>query len=124
MKKFQYHQVDQVQQQLKSNNFFKARHTINLFDKNENIMEEITTDDSLKERIEIEKIRIIGDPELKNRFDNFNNKLKKNKELQNFRDYIADKQYILPELQDLEGFERKRLVTIYFKSKRGIQLSN
>jgi hypothetical protein len=105
-KDFQYHHVNQVHQQLKSNNFFTAGHTISLCDKNDGNKEELATDSSLLDRIEAEKLRVFSNPDLKQKFDTFNNKLK-NKELQIFRDYITQNQHILPELQDLDAFERK-----------------
>lgn len=115
-KDFQYHHVNQVHQQLKSNNFFAAGHTVSLCDKNDGKKEELTTDSSLLDRIEDEKLRVFSDPELKQKFDAFNNKLK-NKELQNFRDYITQNQHILPELQDLEAFERKLWLQYIYKAK-------
>lgn len=115
-KDFQYHHVNQVHQQLKSNNFFAAGHTLNLCDKNDGKKEEITTDSSLLDRIESETLRVLSDPELKQKFDAFNNKLK-NKELQIFRDYITQNQHILRELQDFEAFERKLWLQYIYRAQ-------
>ena len=120
-KDFQYHHVNQVHQQLKSNNFFAAGHTINLSDKNDGKKEELTTDSSLLERIEGEKLRVLSDSELKKKFDDFNGKLK-NKELQNFRDYITQNQHILPELKNLEAFEKKIWLQYIYKAHAEYEL--
>ena len=105
-KDFQYHNVGQVQQQLKANNFFNAGHSINLNDKNSNEKTEFISDDSLIEKIEAEKLRVLSDSNLKAKFEAFNAKLK-NKELEAFRDYITKNQHLLPELNDLNAFKRK-----------------
>lgn len=103
---FHYHHINQVQQQLMSNNFFDAGHSINLADKGTSEKFEYVSDEELKEKIEAEKLRVLGDEELGKRFDEFNKKLK-NKELQAFRDYITENRHLLAELQDLDGFKRK-----------------
>ena len=103
---FQYHNVTQVQQQLEANNFFSAGHKISLFDEKSDALEEVSSDQSLKERIEEEKLRILSDEEVAKRFDAFNAKLK-NKELQAFRDYITDNKHLLPMLSDPESLKRK-----------------
>ena len=113
---FQYHHVNQVHKQLKSNNFFNAGHTISLRDKNHGDKEEFTEESSLLNRIEQEKQRIFSDPDLQQTFNAFNDKLT-NKELQNFRDYITQNQYILPELQEMEAFERKLWLQYIYKAK-------
>lgn len=105
-KEFQYHNVTQVQQQLESNNFFAAGHSINLADKNSHEKAEFTSNQSLREKIEAEKLRVLSDEAMKGKFEAFNAKLK-NKELQAFRDYITVNQHLLPELRDLDSFKRK-----------------
>lgn len=103
---FQYHNVTQVQQQLEANNFFSAGHKISLADEKSDALEEVSSDQYLKERIEEEKLRILSDKEVAKRFDAFNAKLK-NKELQAFRDYITDNKHLLPMLDDPENLKRK-----------------
>ncbi len=113
---FQYHNVDQVQQQLEANKFFKAGHSINLVDENTDEKAELTSDQSLRDRIESEKTRILDDDALRERFEAFNSKLK-NKELQTFRDYITENQHLLPELSDLEKFRRKLWLQYFLESR-------
>jgi hypothetical protein len=102
---FQYHNVAQVQQQLKANNFFDAGHKITLADKNTAAAEEVSSDEYFRDRIEREKRAILSNGELVKEFDTFNSKFK-NKELQNFRDYITENQYLLPRLYDLKVLRR------------------
>lgn len=102
---FQYHNISQVQQQLAANNFFSAGHRIRLADENTDELEDVSSDQSLLERIEAEKLRILSDDEVTKRFDAFNSKLK-NKELQTFRDYITENKHLLPRLSDPEGLKR------------------
>lgn len=105
-KAFQYHNVNQVQQQLETNNFFEAGHSINLIDKNSNDKLELTSNELFREKIETERARVLNDAELKTKFESFESKLK-NKELQAFRDYITENQHLLVELKDLSAFKRK-----------------
>lgn len=104
-KNFQYHNVAHVQQQLEANNFFGAGHRISLADKNSDQMEEVSSDQSLRERIEKEKLRVLNDEAVAKKFDTFNAKFK-NKELQAFRDYITENKHLLPMLGDPEGLKR------------------
>ena len=102
---FQYHNVAQVQQQLEANNFFSAGHRISLADEKTDQMEEVSSDQSLRQRIEDEKLRVLNDEAVAKKFDTFNSKLK-NKELQTFRDYITENKQLLPMLSDPEGLKR------------------
>jgi len=103
---FQYHNISQVQQNLAANNFFSAGHKISLVDKNNDDTEDVSSDQNLLERITEEKLRILSDEEVGKRFDTFNSKLLKNKELQAFRDYITENQDLLPRLQSSEELKR------------------
>ncbi len=105
-KDFQYHNVNQVQQLLKTNKYFEAGHRIVLVDEKGELKSEHATNEEFVNEIEEEKKRVINDDKLRSKFDKFNSKLK-NKELQLFRDYITENQEILPELQDLNTFKRK-----------------
>ncbi len=115
-KEFQYHNVTQVQQQLEANNFFVAGHSINLADKNSHEKAEFTSNQSFRETIEAEKLRVLSDETLRGRFEAFNAKLK-NKELQAFRDYITENQHLLPELRDLDSFKRKLWVQYILRAR-------
>ncbi len=115
-KQFQYHNINQVQQQLEANNFFNAGHSINLSDESGLEKTEFTTNESLLDKIEAEKLRVLSDITLRKKFDAFNAKLK-NKELQAFRDYITQNQHLLPELQDLDAYKRKLWLQYIHKAR-------
>lgn len=118
---FQYHNVNQVQQQLETNKFFHAGHSINLVDENTTEKAEITSDQLLREKIEEEKLRVVNDDELREKFEAFNSKLK-NKELEAFRDYITENQHLLPELADLEALKRKLWLQYILRSREEYDL--
>lgn len=120
-KEFQYHNVDQVQKQLEANNFFNAGHSINLSDEEVNEKTEYTTNESLLEKIEAEKQRVLSDTDLRERFDKFNSKIK-NKELETFRDYITENQHLLIELRDLDVFKRKLWLQYIHSAQEEYQL--
>ncbi|MCC6864420.1 MAG: hypothetical protein IT544_06450, partial [Rhodobacteraceae bacterium] len=103
--KFQYHNVVQVQRQLEDHNFFSAGHRISLVDKNTEKIEEVSSDQFLRDRIEEEKLRILRDKAVAKKFDTFNSKFK-NKELQAFRDYITENKHLLPRLSNPESLKR------------------
>lgn len=115
-KDFQYHNVNQVQQQLEANKFFLAGHSVNLVDENTDEKAELISDQSLREKIEEEKLRVLSDDGLREKFDAFYSKLK-NKELQGFRDYITENQHLLPELGDLDALKRKLWLQYIRKSR-------
>ena len=112
----QLHNVNQVKQQLKSNKYFDAGHSINLLNKVDGSETVIANDVSLQEKIESEKFRVLNDPALQESFETLDNKLLKNKDLQNFRDYITQNQYLLRELKDLAAFEKKLWLQYIFKA--------
>jgi hypothetical protein len=103
---FQYHNASEVQQQLASNKFFDAGHSINLADETSDETTKFSSNESLRDLIEAEKERVFEDKDIKARFDAFNAKLK-NKELQAFRDYITENKHLIPELEDRVAFRRK-----------------
>lgn len=120
-KEFQYHNVNQVQKQLEANNFFNAGHSINLSDDGSNQKTEYTTNESFLEKIEEEKQRVLSDVSLREKFDKFNSKLK-NKELEDFRDYITENQHLLIELRDLDAFKRKLWLQYIHKAREEYHL--
>lgn len=118
---FQFHNVNQVQQQLKTNKFFDVGHSINLSDEENGEKQEFTSNESFLKKIEEEKNRVINDQNLIKKFDKFNAKLK-NKDLEAFRDYITINKHLLQELQDLDSFKRKLWIQYIYKSKESYNL--
>jgi ABC-type Mn2+/Zn2+ transport system ATPase subunit len=113
-KDFNFFNVETVTKQLGSNNFFKAGHSVNLYDGTEK--KEFDSDTSLKELIEEEKKKVLEDDELKKRFEKIDKKLT-NSKLREFRDYLIDNQEILAELADLDKFSLD-LWKLYFVSEK------
>jgi hypothetical protein len=58
-----------VQKQLETNNFFNAGHSINLSNEEGSEKTEYTTSESLLEKIEEEKQRVLSDTELRQGYD-------------------------------------------------------
>jgi hypothetical protein len=117
-KEFKFHHAEAVQKQLVSNNFFKGKHSINLFDGSQD--NKCSSDDELLEILKSEKEKVFSDDKLKSKFDEISNKLS-NKELKEFRDYLLDNQEILPEISDLSEFS-KRLWLSYFVDQKDLFL--
>ena len=126
-KDFNFFNVETITKQLDSNNFFKAGHSVNLYDGEEK--KEFASDGSLKELIEEEKKKILEDDELKKRFEQIDKKLT-NAKLREFRDYLIDNQEILAELADLDKFsldlwkaylvsEKELFNTLVYEYKKG-----
>lgn len=102
---FNHNNASVIAKNLKDNGFFKAKHSVYL-NSDEKRME-ITTESELEEVISEEKESILSNPDLAKAFDEIDAKLKANKELRDFRDYLINNIKILPELLNLEGFKQK-----------------
>lgn len=113
---FQYHNATEIQQQLASNNFFDAGHSISLADETSHEKTEFSSNEELRDMIEAEKLRVFDDEGLRARFDAFNAKIK-NKELQAFRDYITENKHLIPELEDRGAFKRKLWLQYLLKAQ-------
>jgi len=113
-KDFNFYHAETVEKQLSSNNFFKAGHSVNLFDGKAKV--EFTDAESLKELIEEEKKKVFDDDELKKKFEEIDKKLS-NAKLRQFRNYLLENPEILPELADLDKFALD-LWKAYFVSEK------
>lgn len=103
-KKFNHQKADQVTKNLGDAGFFSASHSVNLTLDGEKV--EIDSHADLKAILEAEEEKVLQNPELKEKFEQVDSRLK-NAETQKFRDYISEHHEILPELQDLSGFKKK-----------------
>jgi len=117
-KEFNFYHAENVQKQLTTNNFFKAGHSVNLFDGRQK--NEYSNGEELKKLLEDEKKKVLEDDELQKKFDEINNKLT-NAELRNFRDYLLENRKILPELVNLEEFGKKIWLS-YFVNQKNLSL--
>ncbi|WP_457745494.1 hypothetical protein [Sulfurimonas sp.] len=113
-KDFNFHNIETVTKQLGSNHFFKAGHSVNLYDGK--IKSEYDSDESLSKLIEDEKKKVLADPELKSKFDAINSKLS-NAKLRSFRDYLLEHKEILPNLLDLSNFAKDLWKAYFIKEK-------
>ncbi len=112
---FNHNNASVIARNLKDNGFFAAKHSVYLSSEGEK--KEITTQKELEEVINTEKEAILNDPELVKVFDALDAKLKANKELRDFRDYLMENKQILPELSNIELFKQKIWVSYLKNSK-------
>ena len=107
---FNLSNVTKVQKQLEQNHFFTAGHSVNMFDGENN--NNIPDTSGLEELIRVEKEAIFSDARLQTIYEKIDTKIK-NKELEQFRDYLLTNREILTELVDIDSFSKK-LWTSYF----------
>ncbi len=110
---FNHNNATTIAKNLADNGFFKAKHTVSLND--EKSKREITGQKELEEVIEKEKDSILNNPDLVRAFNEIDDKLKANKELRDFRDYLLQNMKILPELGNIPSFKQKLWIS-YLKS--------
>ena len=112
---FNHNNASVIAKNLKDNGFFEAKHTVSLNAEGEK--KEISTQKELEEVINLEKEAILNNPELSKVFDTLDSKLKANKELRDFRDYLIENKIILPELANLDLFKQKLWVSYLKRSQ-------
>lgn len=103
-KGFNHYNVADIQKSLTNNGFFKAKHTVNLF--NGSSKDEVDSVESLQEIIQQEMNTVLNDENIAKEFHAIDAKLT-TAQLREFRDYLFDNKHLLPELTDLEGLKRK-----------------
>lgn len=108
-KGFNHSNVTEIQKNLKSNGFFEAQHSVNLFNGTSN--DTITSESDLLDIISKEMETVLSDAEIQKKFNDIDSKLS-NAQLREFREYLFDNRDILPELNDLEKF-KKNIWTSY-----------
>jgi hypothetical protein len=114
-KDFKPHHAVSVQEQLSKNNFFKAGHSINLSDGSQKT--EYSSDEELANLLEHEKAKVLNDGDLRKRFDGIDDKLSKNKDLQEFRNYLLNNKNVLAELGDLTKLARDLWLAYFIEQK-------
>ena len=117
-KDFNLYNAETIQANLEKNNFFKAMHSISLFDKNEKKFDAVlnNNNDFLK-KIETEKNNIINNKKLKEQFDKLYTNLNKNEELREFCNYLIENEEIVVELNNLTEFKKKIWHSYFVKQK-------
>lgn len=114
---FNHNNASVVAKSLEDNGFFAADHSVSLNAKGSR--NEIYTKDEFEKVIDEEKNAILNNPDLAKVFEELDSKLKANKELRDFRDYLLNNLKILPELGNIESFRQKLWVS-YFKSQKDL----
>lgn len=104
-KGFDFYNAENIQKNLSSNNFFKAGHSLNLFNGLEKT--EYKNDEDLRKALEEEKRKVLEDDDLKNKFDRIDTGLRRNDDLREFRSYLLNNREVLTELDDLHLFKQK-----------------
>jgi len=98
---FNHSQAEDTASSLGKNGFFKADHAV-LFGGNK-----ISTEKELTAIIQGEKEQILGDQDLQTIFNNLDDKITKNQNLKNLRDFLSKNGFIISELSNLESFKAK-----------------
>lgn len=117
---FNHTNAETIAKNLGSQGFFKANHSVNLVSGEER--QEIKTLKELTAAIEQEKQIILTDPELTKRFDAIDSRISANVELRQFRDYLLNNQFLLPELGNI-GALKEKIWLSYLRDSRDLYKS-
>lgn len=117
---FNHNNASVIAKNLKDNGFFKANHSVLLNTTTDK--KQINTEKELEELIEQEKEAIINDPNLSQVFEDIDKKLKANKELRDFRDYLLSNLKLLPELNNIDGLKQKIWIS-YLKTNKDLYVT-
>lgn len=112
---FNHNNASVIAKNLKDNGFFDAKHSVSL--NSDGQKKEIHTQKELEEVVGKEKDEILNNSDLSKVFNALDAKLKANKELREFRDYLIENKTILPELANLDLFKRKLWISYLKQSK-------
>lgn len=115
-KSFNHYHAKTIEKNLTDNGFFKAEHSVNLFDSIKKTKEEITTAVDLSAKIEVEKQKIFANQDLTKKFDDIEKKIT-TKELREFRDYLLENKEILTELADYKQLQKNLLLSYLIHEK-------
>ncbi|EKT3957122.1 hypothetical protein JE950_001767 [Flavobacterium psychrophilum] len=113
-KGFNHSNASDIQKSLKGNGFFKAKHSVNLFNGTDN--ETISSEDDFQELITKELETVLNDVEIQKKFNEIDSKLS-NTQLKEFREYLFDNKEILNELANLENFKKEIWYSYFVEQK-------
>lgn len=113
---FNHQKAGDISKNLNESGFFTASHSINISIKGEK--REVTSQEDLNKLLQNEQDKILKSPELKEKFRQFDSKLK-TKDTQTFRDYISAHQDLLPEYRNVHLL-KKKVVLSYLQSQQDI----
>lgn len=103
-KGFNHSNAADIQKSLKGNGFFKAKHSINLYNGTTN--DTVTSEVDFQELMTKELEAVLNDTEIQKKFNEIDGKLS-NAQLKEFREYLFDNKGILNELANLENFKKE-----------------
>lgn len=115
-KTFNHQRAGDVSKNLGESGFFTASHSVNLTI--EGKKQEVDSNKKLNELLQTEQEKIIQSPELREKFEKVDGKLK-TKDTQVFRDFITEHQNLLPEYQDIPLLKQK-LIIAYLQSQKAL----
>ncbi|MET4781604.1 hypothetical protein [Glaciihabitans sp. UYNi722] len=116
-KTFNYYNAATITKSLGDNGFFTAKHSILLNAAGSS--EQISTQKELTALIDAEKKSISDDEGLRKTFSELEKQLNKNMEARKFYEYIASHIELLPELENVDGFNEK-VWTSYIKANEAL----
>lgn len=117
-KGFNHSNASEIQKTLTGNGFFKAKHSVNLFNGSTN--DTITSEDDFQKLITKELETVLSDVEIQKKFNEIDSKLS-NAQLKEFREYLFDNKGILNELANLENFKKEIWYSYFVEQKSLIQ---
>lgn len=112
---FDHYKASTIQRNLKDNGFFKAQHSINLYDGTSK--QEVTKEEDFEKIIQDEKNNILSDKDLSKKWEEIDKKLSANVDLRSLRDYLFENKEILPELENLEKLAKEIWVSYFIDQK-------
>ena len=112
---FNHNNAADIAKNLKNGGWFEANHTVSITTNGEK--KEIKTEAELTEVIEQEKQSILENEDLAKLFEEIDKKLSKNSDVKNFRTYIEENKFILPELRNPNKLKRTLWVAYLTESR-------
>lgn len=113
-KGFNHSNVTEIHKKLKENGFFKANHSVNLYNGVSNDV--IVSEDELQQIIAKEIELVLNDSEIQKQFNEIDSKLITG-QLKEFRDYLFDNKFILEELINLNKFKKDVWMSYFVEQK-------
>lgn len=114
-KEFNFYNIETINKQLETNNFFKVGHSIQLSDGSNNT--NLKTSKELEALCAEEKKKISEDPKLLEKFNAINKKLDANNELRDLRKLLLEHPEIITELNDINKFEKSIWYAYFYQEK-------
>ncbi len=112
---FDHYKAATIQTALKTQGFFKANHTVNLFDGHKKI--EVLKEEDFENIINEEKNIILNDEALLKEWEEIDKKLSSKAELRSFRDYLFDNKEIIIELDNINNFKKQIWLSYFINQK-------